>query len=50
MSEQITFTDTEEDITVPGKARVIFDFDNVSFKFILNKTLYLDTSYLYFFI
>ena len=31
VSEQIIFTDTEEDITVPGKARVIFDFENVSF-------------------
>ena len=30
ISQQITLSESEEDITVPGKVRVIFDFEHVS--------------------
>ena len=30
ISEQITLSESEEDVTVPGKVRVIFDFEHVS--------------------
>ena len=32
ISEQITLSESEEDVTVPGKVRVIFDFEHVSLK------------------
>ena len=30
ISQQITLSESEEDITVPGKVRAIFDFEHVS--------------------